>query len=110
MATVDGLSLFHSLCAFPQRQLRLGPTEAAVVQALLTQRERHRLSGGQAPLCLSVDELAACTGKPPGTVRRTISRVNVKLLTQSITIVSLHSVLGPLRYALYKLAEVSPDF
>src|SRR5690242_9823892 len=99
-----------------ERRLNLGRMEAAVVQVLLAQRERARQSEGHLPLSLTVDELAARLGLPQGTpaerqrsgwsLKQAISRVNGKLLTHDLTIVSLHSTLGGLRYALFRIPEI----
>lgn len=107
MARREGLEVLQSLCAFPQRRLRLGPSERAVVQALYRQRERYQQSQGATPLCLSLEALAAQTGIPAGNLQRTISRVNGKLVAQSLMIICLHqSALGPLGYGLFRLSEI----
>lgn len=107
MARREGLELLQSLCAFPQRRLRLGPSETAVVQALYRQRERYQQSQGTSPLCLSLEALAYQTGMPAGNLQRTISRVNAKLIVQSLMIICLHpNALGPLGFGLFRLSEI----
>ena len=107
MARRDGMELLQPLCAFPQRRLRLGPAEAAVVQALCRQRERYQQSQGATPLCLSLEALAHQTGLPAGNLQRTISRVNAKLIVQSLMIICLHpNALGSLGYGLFRLSEI----
>src|SRR5690348_10794248 len=107
MPRFEGLELLQPLCAFPQRRLHLGPSEAAVVQALCRQRERYQQSQGTTPLCLSLEALAQQTGLPTANLQRTISRVNAKLIAQSLLITCLYtSVLGPLGYGLFRLSEI----
>ena len=106
MPLLEGLELLQPLCAFPQRRLRLGPVERAIVQALCRQRERYQQNQGATPLCLSLEALACQTGIPAGNLRRTISRVNAKLIAQSLLIICLHpNALGPL-YGLFRLSEI----
>ena len=107
MPRLEGLEILQPLCAFPQRRLRLGPSEAAVVQALCQQRECYQRSQGASPLCLSLAALVHQTGIPEGNLQRTISRVNAKLIAQSLLIICLHpNVLGPSGYGLFRLSEV----
>ena len=109
MARRDGLELLQPLCAFPQRRLRLGPAERAVVQALSQQRTRYQQTQGATPLCLSLEALARQTDLPAGNLQRTISRVNGKLVAQSLLILCLHqSALGFLGYGLFRLSEIMP--
>lgn len=99
-----------------ERRLLRGASEQAVVRVLAEQRERYCQSGGQVPLSLTLDDLAVQLGLPLGTLadrqrtgwslKQAVSRVNGKLLTQDLTIVSLHSTLGGLRYALFRLSEI----
>ena len=107
MPRLERLEVLQPLCAFPQRRLRLGPAEAAVVQALGQQRASYQQSQGASPLCLSLIELVQQTGIPAENLQRTISRVNAKLLVQSLLIICLHAnALGPLGYSLFRLSEI----
>lgn len=112
----EGLELLQPLCAFPERRLSLGKLEVLIVLALAEQRERAGASGGQVPLCLRLDELAAHLGlpvEPPEEYQQTmwrlkqaISRANASLAAQELTIVSLRSNLGLLGYSLFQLSEI----
>lgn len=116
MTNTEGLHLLQPLCAIPERRLRLGPTEAAVVQALVAQRERARQSGSGVALCLTQDALAAQLGllqqtpadrrRAVWTLQQTIWRVNSKLAAQGLIIASVHSSLGPPSYALFRIPEI----
>lgn len=109
MATVEGLPLLQPLCALPLRRLRLGPMEAAVVQALLAQREQFCQTKGASPLCLSLTALAQRVGLPPANLRRMISRLNGKLAAQQLVIACLHAntAVGQMGYALFRLPEIA---
>lgn len=100
----------------PQRRLLRGQAETAVVRALTAQRERYCQSGSRVSLCLTQDELAEQLGlvretptdrrRAVWTLQQTIWRVNSKLAAQDLIIASLHSSLGPPRYAIFRLHEI----
>jgi hypothetical protein len=108
LAELVELGLLQPHSAFPHGRLRLGQTEAAVVEMLAAQRERYRQTGGATPLCLSLAEIEARTGIGQASLQRAISRLNAKLIVQSWLITCLHatSCSGRLGYTLFRLPEV----
>ena len=63
----------------------------------------------EAPPEVLAEALANLTSLPAENLQRTISRVNAKLIVQSVLIPCLHAtILGTPRYGLFRLSEVMP--